>query len=169
MILGLDISTSCTGVTVIDDHGVVILNTYWKFKQVSMFKKLEIVREEIKKLNKKYPIQKVFIEESLQSFRSGFSSAKTLSTLSKFNGTVSWLIYELLGIEPVYVSAATARKTCGIKIEKGKKAKECVMEHILNNENWFQVEYKKTGKVKDHYYDMADSFVIAKYGKCCTK
>lgn len=164
MILGLDISTSCTGITVIDKNGVVLLNTYWKFKQVSMFRKLEIVREEIKKIKKKYNIEKVCIEESLQSFRSGFSSAKTLSTLSKFNGTVSWLIYEILGIEPVYVSAATARKRCGIKIEKNKRAKECVMEHMLANEKWFQVEYKKTGKIKDHCYDMADSFVIAKSG-----
>lgn len=163
MILGLDISTSCTGITVIDKNGVVLLNTYWKFKQVSMFRKLEFVREEIKKLKKKYSIEKVCIEESLQSFRSGFSSAKTLSTLSKFNGTVSWLIYEILGIEPAYVSAATARKRCGIKIEKGKRAKECVMQHMLENETWFQVEYKKTGKIKEHCYDMADSYVIAKF------
>lgn len=164
MILGLDISTSCTGITLIDKNGAVLLNTYWKFKQVSMFKKLETVREEIKKLKKKYNIEKVCIEESLQSFRSGFSSAKTLSTLSKFNGTVSWLIYEILEIEPVYISASTARKRCGIKIEKSKRAKECVMEHMITNEKWFQVEYKKTGKIKDHCYDMADSFVIAKYG-----
>lgn len=164
MILGLDISTSCTGITVIDKNSIILLNTYWKFKQVSMFRKLEFVREEIKKLKKKYAIEKVYIEESLQSFRSGFSSAKTLSTLSKFNGTVSWLIYEILEIEPVYVSAATARKRCGIKIEKNKRAKECVMDHMIINEKWFQLEYKKTGKIKDHCYDMADSFVIAKYG-----
>ena len=38
-----------------------------------------------------HDIQKIFIEENLQAFRPGFSSAKTLLTLARFNGIVSYL------------------------------------------------------------------------------
>ena len=37
MILGLDISTSCTGVTILDYTGTVVLNTCWKFKEEDSF------------------------------------------------------------------------------------------------------------------------------------
>jgi hypothetical protein len=36
---------------------------------------------------------------------------------------------------------------------------------MLANEKWFEVENKKNSdNIKDHYYDMADSWVIAKAG-----
>ena len=38
------------------------------------------------------------------------------------------------------------------------------MEYMLDKETWFQVEYGRTGKIKPHFYDMADSFVVAKAG-----
>lgn len=94
MILGLDISTSCTGVTILDYTGRVVLNDYWKFKEDDMFDKLERAKKEIRELKKKYPITEVFVEESLQAFRPGFSSAKTILTLAKFNGILCWMIWE---------------------------------------------------------------------------
>ena len=79
MILGLDISTSITGATILDENGEVVYNEAWdtrKYKNI--FEKAEFVNERISNL----PIKpdKIYIEQSLQSFRSGFSSAKTLST-----------------------------------------------------------------------------------------
>ena len=97
-------------------------------------------------------------------FRSGFSSAKTLSTLSSFNGVVSYLCYRELSLKPEHISAASARKACGIKVAKGKKAKEQVVEFLLDNEPCFVVEYTKSGNLKPKYYDIADSIVIAKAG-----
>ena len=58
----------------------------------------------------------VFIEENLQSFRSGFSSAQTLSTLARFNGMVSQVCYSEFGIIPEYINVNSARKNLGIKI-----------------------------------------------------
>ena len=79
MILGLDVSTSITGATILDSAGKVVCNTAWdtrKFK--NFFKKVEHVEERINQLRKDgYKIEKIYIEQSLQSFRSGFSSAKT--------------------------------------------------------------------------------------------
>ena len=102
MILGLDISTSITGATIIDDEGNVVYNQAWDTRKYkNFFQKSEKVHEHLASL----PIvpTKIYIEQSLQSFRSGFSSAKTLSTLSRFNGVVSWMCYKMYGLEPEYI------------------------------------------------------------------
>ena len=103
-------------------------------------------------------------------FSSGMSSAKTLATLTKFNGIVSWITWDKFKITPEYIGASSARKEIGLTVSKGKRGKEVVMEYMLDKESWFEVEYGRTGKVKPHFYDMADSFVIAKAGFLrCTK
>lgn len=167
MILALDISTSITGVTVLDYNGKVLLNEAWHFKRCKTFyEKVSLADDKIRELhnNPDFRIEHVYVEESLQAFRPGYSSAKTLLTLAKFNGTLSWLVYKTFGIETEYIGASTARKQCGIKIPKGQKAKAVVLQHLLDNEPWFVVEYTKHGNPKSEYFDMADSFVIAKAG-----
>ena len=97
-------------------------------------------------------------------FMSGKSSAKTLSTLQRFNGTVSWLLYELFEIEPTYVAASSARKQAGITGLRGKKAKEVVLQFLLDTEPAFHVEYTKHGNPKPESFDRADAIVVAKAG-----
>lgn len=163
MFLGLDISTSITGATILDKEGNVVFNQAWdtrKFK--NFFEKSAFIEEQIKKLD--YPIHKIYIEQSLQSFRSGFSSAKTLSTLSRFNGVVSWLAYTILRVEPEYMAASTARKLSGIKIPKGQKAKQVVLQFVLDNVPDVLIEYTKHGNPKPQCFDKADSWVIARAG-----
>ena len=163
MFLGLDISTSITGATILDKEGNVVFNQAWdtrKFK--NFFEKSAFIEEQIKKLD--YPICKIYIEQSLQSFRSGFSSAKTLSTLSRFNGVVSWLAYTILRVEPEYMAASTARKLSGIKIPKGQKAKQVVLQFVLDNVPDVLIEYTKHGNPKPQCFDKADSWVIARAG-----
>ena len=132
----------------------------------NFFDKANFVNEQITKLAKeaRFDIRNIFIEQSLQSFRSGFSSAKTLSTLSRFNGVVSWMTYKEFGIEPQYIAATSARKLCGIKVPKGIKAKQFVMNYLIENEPNFAIEYTKFGNPKPEYYDRADSLVIARAG-----
>ena len=166
MILGLDVSTSITGATVLDNDGNIIYNEAWdtrKFK--NFFEKVEHVEKNIKELcSKCNGIERVYIEQSLQSFRSGFSSAKTLSTLARFNGVVSWLVYRILQTEPQYIAAISARKACGITVPRGTKAKQVVIEHVLKNVPQIEIEYTKHNNVKPHCYDKADSWVIAQAG-----
>jgi len=170
MILGLDISTSCTGITILDYTGNVIINTCWTFRQDDSFDKLTAAKQHIAEIKNKYSITEIYIEESLQAFRPGFSSAKTILSLAKFNGILSWMLYQEFNIKPKYIGAGTARKLCGIKISKGIPAKQQVMDWMLENQTWFKVEKKKNSeKIKDHYYDMADSFVIAKAGSLSDK
>ena len=167
MILGLDISTSITGVTIISEDDEILLNEAWDLRKYkNFFDKANFVNEQIIKLTGEggFDIRSIFIEQSLQSFRSGFSSAKTLSTLSRFNGVVSWMIYKEFGIEPQYIAATSARKLCGIKVPRGIKAKQFVMNYLIENEPNFAIEYTKFGNPKPEYYDRADSLVIARAG-----
>jgi len=169
MILGLDISTSITGVTLLDYNNNIILNNSIDLRKYkNFFIKSEKVAAVFKNLSQKP--DKIFIEQSLQSFRSGFSSAATLSTLSRFNGVVSWLAYKEWSLEPEYIAATSARKLAGIKITKGTPAKEQVLQHLLDNEPSFVVEYTRHGNPKPDTYDRADSLVIARAGlELCTK
>ena len=168
MVLGLDISTSITGVTILDAHGQVIFCDAWDFRNKkyfpSLFEKGRETKALLKALEEEFSVKSIYIEQSLQSFRSGFSSAKTLSTLSRFNGIVSWLCYEVFDLQPEYIAATSARKKCGIKIPKGTKAKQCVIKYVVDNVPDVLIEYTKHGNPKPHCFDKADSWVIAKAG-----
>lgn len=168
MILGLDISTSIIGATIVSDNGDVVATYAWDMRNKNHFPdvytKYSHVQGELLNLLANHKFSYIFIEQSLQMFRSGFSSAKTLSTLSSFNGVVTYLCYRELKIKPEHISASSARKSCGIKIAKGTKAKEQVVKFLLDNEPKFVVEYTKSGNLKPKYYDIADSIVIAKAG-----
>ena len=89
MILGLDVSTSITGATVIDESGKILYCEAWKFQNKRHFPdliaKASKVKENLLDIQKEYDISAVFIEQSLFAFMRGKSSAKTLLTLSKFN------------------------------------------------------------------------------------
>ena len=58
---------------------------------------------------------------------------------------------------------------CGITIKRGTKAKEQVMNFLIDNEPHFTVEYGRTGKPKPYCYDQADSLIIARAGFECLK
>ena len=170
MIFGLDVSTSITGYTLLDLQGNIIENDVWDTRKYKdFFDKAEAVRKGVTEIHKRYgkQIEHVYIEQSLQSFRSGFSSAKTLSSLSRFNGIVSWLIYDLFQIKPEYLAATSARKLCGIKIPRGEKAKQVVLKYLLDNEPGFVIDYTRFGNPKPESYDRADSLIIAKAGVIC--
>lgn len=115
--LGLDISTSCVGVTVLEDDG----SKYGKILEIThitpkaekkldkdeiLFRKAESFKEEFITRFQKYDISKVIIEEPLLKS----NNINTVSTLLRFNGMISLIIYELLGIKANYISSYDARK-----------------------------------------------------------
>ena len=165
MILGLDISTSITGYTVLDSAGKLVeYGSIDTRKYKNFFTKVGVVEEKLISLRQSYAVQEIYIEQSLQSFRSGFSSAQTLSTLSRFNGVISWICFTLFKLEPEYLAAVSARRICGIKVPRGTKAKPVVLQFVLDNEPQFVVEYTNKGNPRPDSYDKADSWVIAKAG-----
>jgi hypothetical protein len=179
MVLGIDISTSITGFAVVGDGQLLHYSAIDLRKRHGAFDKANALKEYIEDLFENYqldqegsqawgasshPIEHIYIEQPLHMFMKGKSSAKTLSTLMTFNGIVSWLVYELFEIEPQYIAATSARKHCGIKVKRGQKAKEVVLNHLLESEKAFHIEYTKFGNPKAGSYDKADAIVIAKAG-----
>ena len=163
MILGLDISTSITGYTILDDKGKIVACDHIDLrKQKNFFKKVEIICDRLEWIDDTYKIHQVYIEESLQSFSR--AAGKSLSILSKINGIVSWICYNLFGIEPEYIAATSARKLCGIKVPKGQKAKDVALQFVVDNVPSFAIEYTRHGNPKAGYADRSDSYVIAKAG-----
>ena len=166
-ILGLDISTSITGATIIQD-GKIIKATFWdtrnKNKFPTIYDKAKFVKTQLEDLAFDYKISQIYIEQSLHSFRSGFSSAQTLSTLSRFNGIISWICWDLFKIQPEMIAATSARKQAGLAIKRGENAKEKVLDFVLDKFPQIEIQYTKHGNPKPGTLDMCDSIVIALAG-----
>ena len=167
-ILGLDISTSITGATVIE-QGKIIETFVWDTRNKkyfpTLYEKAMLIKQNLLDIQAQHEIDEIFIEQSLQSFRSGFSSAKTLSTLSRFNGIVSWLCYENFRIQPQMLAATSARKKAGVGIKRGENSKEKVLQFVLDNFPQIEIQYTKHGNPKPGMYDLCDSIVIALAGE----
>jgi len=177
MLLGLDISTSCTGWCLVDASGKLVKMGYVHLqKEKSSFAKAKKVRKILTDLNIDYDIERICVEENLQAFRPGLSSAKTLLTLARFNGIVSYLAQDEFCITPEFINVNAARKSLGIKIVRGKKAEKSTKEQVLD---WVDSELKtfdwpvkilKSGPRKGQTilesscYDMADAYVISRAG-----
>ena len=167
-ILGLDISTSITGATVLDFDGNLLLCEAWDTRNKkhfpTLYEKALSIKEKLLNIQEDYRVEHIYIEQSLQSFRSGFSSAKTLSTLSRFNGIISYICWELFESEPIMIAATSARKRVGIKIDRSQDSKRQVLKFFLDKNPKVVVEYTHKGNPKPKYKDMADSWVIAMAG-----
>jgi len=173
MILGLDISTSILGYTILDDNGKIIVCDCidMRKEETDILIKGAIVERKFDDLSKQYKFEKVYIEQSLQAFRPGLSSAQVILTLGKFNGIVSYLASKIFNVPPEFIGATTARKELGIKVAKGENAKEVVLKHLLDTVPQFVVQYTPKGNPKQGTYDRADSYVIARagYSQCMRK
>ena len=165
--LGLDISTSITGATVIQG-GQIKESFFWdtrnKNKFPSLYHKAKFIKHKLLEIDDRFYIENIYIEQSLHSFRSGFSSAQTLSTLSRFNGIVSWMCYETFHIQPKMIAATSARKQAGVGIKRGDNAKEKVLQFVVDNYPDIEIIYTKHGNPKPGMLDMCDSIIIALAG-----
>ena len=181
MILGVDVSTSITGFAVVADGQLVYYDSIDLRKHKNVFDKTIAIKEKILDLyemyqlnnddtssagfgDSRYPIKHIYIEQPFTFFNSGGSSAKTMAALQKFNGIVSWILFEVFEIRPEFIGATAARKHAGIKVPRGQKAKQVVLQHLLDTEPAFTIEYTRHGNPKPESYDRADAIVIAKAG-----
>ena len=179
MVLGIDISPSITGFAIVADNQLVFYDSIVMRKEKDIFDKTLLMKEKLLDLYEMYqcdndssirigesqfPIEHIYIEQPFTFFNSGGSSAKTMATLQRFNGIVSWIVYELFEIRPKFIGATSARKQVGIKVPRGQKAKKVVLEHLLKTEPAFKIEYTRHGNPKPESFDRADAIIIAKAG-----
>jgi Holliday junction resolvasome RuvABC endonuclease subunit len=171
VVLGLDISSSITGLALVDpDTGELLHYDHIDLRKAKcVFDKAEIVRKHLQVLKTSANIRYIYIEQPFTFFNSGGSTAKTMATLQKFNGIVSWICYDLWEIKPNYIGALQARKAYGIKVPRGQKAKPVVLEHVLKAEKTFSIQMTRHGNPKPESYDRADAIVIARAGSIMEK
>lgn len=173
-ILGLDISTTCTGWCVVDLIGNLIEMGSIELSELKdqIFLKADLVRDNLKLLDSKFNIKAVFIEENLQAFQPGKSSAGTIVKLARFNGIVSFICFDVFkSSQPIFLNVATARKFAGCKIDfknKEKSTKEKVLDWVSHRlpEHVWATRKKKNGDIVpvDSCFDAADAYVIASAG-----
>jgi Holliday junction resolvasome RuvABC endonuclease subunit len=172
LILGIDVSTSITGFAIVDNEGKILLSEACDLrKHKDFFSKCLVIREHILDICDKHctvlnggGVEHIYIEQPFTFFNSGGSSGKTMAALQRFNGVVSWMVYECFEIKPRYLGATQARKLAGIKVPRGQKAKEVVMEHLLATDPEFKIERTHKGNPKPQEFDRADALVIARAG-----
>lgn len=119
VILGLDISTSCIGASIIEDDGInepkirkithVVPKISPKINGIeALILKKEVFEREFLTKIKEEGITECVIEAPL-TFALGNSNPTTVSQLLKFNALLSEAIYYELGIIPYYISSLNAR------------------------------------------------------------
>lgn len=176
MILGMDISTSCTGFCVVDDAGEPVHFSKVELTKVeNFFEKVKKVKAHALNLMIQYNIEEIAVEDYLTSFARGRSSSGTLFKLAKFNGIIQWVCYNDLDIEAHPINVNNARKINNIVVLGKKKTTEHTKDQVLRqvkevvgDKFIFPTKILKSGprkgvEVYEKYaYDMADAFVIAK-------
>jgi hypothetical protein len=116
IILGLDVSTVCIGVSIVADFGEgnpeILKITHVSPKVSSkikgleaLLKRKEIFENEFLTTLKDYNITDVVIEEPLLSSNNSY----TVGTLLRFNGMICDSVYRVLGIVPHFISSYDAR------------------------------------------------------------
>lgn len=166
MILGLDISTSVIGYSIIDNQSRLVACNFMKLKTLALEERAEIFYEFLCVLKMKYNIQHIFIEEPFSMFGGGKTTAMTMAKLQRFNGMCSFAVRRVFGKSPTLISANKARGLVGLKIKREDDTKKKVIE-------WCQKKYPRDfiivltnyGNPKPGTDDMADSIVIGLAGE----
>lgn len=178
-LLGLDVSTKTIGVSLFNNKGELLELTHIspkakpepKSKTEELVKKADLFFNFIVKY-KKLNIKNIVIEEPL--LRS--NNVNTVGTLLRFNGMVTKMCYDVLGVVPEYISTYDARKyafpelmqpnTTGKPVlfggmPKDVDKKKVVWEKVNARQpeiNWI---LDKKGQLKKENFDMSDAYTVA--------
>lgn len=173
VVIGLDISTTCTGIAVVHrDTGELVFmhheNMSSKKKFPDFWAKVNHMRSTFVGMHDpKWDVKGVAVEENMKRFTPGFSSADTILTLAKFNGILSYIMMLEYGVKPLNVNVRSARSKLGIKIntkDKSKTTKQKVLDQVVKMHPEFPWVYREVKGVKSMTKineDRCDAWVIA--------
>lgn len=173
-IVGIDISSTVAGVSVMDQEGKLLFWKYYNFKKnddidnvidIGFFFE-EVILDEIKEYNPYY----FSLEDRLKSFAGGRTSNKTIMILAKVNALAEYIISKHYGKDRIQKHhPMTARKNSFLKAgrsPKGIDVKDWVIENTMKQ--YSQLEFPvKTRSRKDpkpfidEASDVCDSIVLA--------
>ncbi len=166
MILGIDISTSRIGYSIIDYTTKLILCQEIKLKSSDTLEdRCKIFENKMKEIGGKYDIREIFVEQPFMAFSGGKTTAVTMAKLQRFNGMCCYAIFNIFGTCASLLQANKARGLVGLKIKRGEKTKLKVIEWVQEKyPKDFIVEYTRHGNPKPGTDDKADSVVVANAG-----
>lgn len=177
-LLGLDVSTKTIGISLFNDKGELLELTHISpkikplptTKTEELIKKADLFYEFISKYSK-MNIKHVLIEEPL--LRS--NNVNTVGTLLRFNGMVTKICYDVLGVTPEYISTYEARKNAFPELMQPGSTKKIVLfgsypkdidkkrviwEKVSKREPQINWLLDKKGQLKKENFDMADSYAV---------
>ena len=189
-ILGLDVSTKTIGVALFDEEGKLWELTHVtpkvkpqpKIKLEELFRKVDIFERYLTKYIE-LDIDRVVIEEPLLSSNNVY----TVATLLRFNGMISKVTEEVLGVTPEFISSNDARRYAFPELEqvrthdkkgnpynekqmKNKKPvlfgaypwdvdkKMVIWEKVAELEPHIVWEYTRNNTLKKENFDMTDAY-----------
>ena len=178
-LLGLDVSTKTIGVSLFNTKGKLYELTHISpkakpapaTKTEELIKKAELFSDFIEKyktLNVKY----IAIEEPL--LRS--NNVNTVGTLLRFNGMVTKICYDKLGVTPEYVSTYEARKNAFPELMQPGSSKKIVLfgayptdtdkkkviwEKVAKREPEIKWLLDAKGQLKKENFDMSDAYTVS--------
>ena len=178
-VLGLDVSTKTIGWALFDISTKNLLELTHispkakpepKTKTEELIKKADLFYDFIQKY-KKMNIKHIVIEEPL--LRS--NNVNTVGTLLRFNGMVTKICYDVIGVVPEYVSTYEARKNAFPSLmqpnllgklvlfgglPKDVDKKKLIWDLVSKREpaiNWL---LDKKGQLKKENFDMSDAYTV---------
>jgi RNase H-fold protein (predicted Holliday junction resolvase) len=177
-LLGLDVSTKTIGISLFNNKGELLELTHIspkakpepKTKTEELIKKADLFYDFVQKY-KTLNIKHVVIEEPL--LRS--NNVNTVGTLLRFNGMVTKICYDVIGVVPEYVSTYEARKNAFPEfmqpgstgkpvlfggLPKDVDKKKLIWDKVSKREPQINWLLDKKGQLKKENFDMSDSYVV---------
>ena len=177
-ILGLDVSTKTIGIAIFEENGKLLELTHIspkvKPKQEDPNNELMLKSDLFKEYVKKYKnagIGRIIIEEPLLYS----NNVRTVGVLTKFNGLISRICYDMFGVLPEYVPTYDARKYAypelmaegkggkvvlfgGLPLDVDKKM--VIWEKVKAREPQLTWLYDKKEDLKKENFDMSDAYTV---------
>jgi hypothetical protein len=177
-LLGLDVSTKTIGISLFNQKGELLELTHISpmvkptpsSKTEELIKKADLFSDFILKYSK-MNIKHVLIEEPL--LRS--NNVNTVGTLLRFNGMVTKICYDKLGVTPEYISTYEARKNAFPELMQPGASKKIVLfgaypkdtdkkrviwELVSKREPKIAWLLGKNGELKKENFDMSDAYTV---------
>lgn len=182
--VGIDASSSIVGIVVLNDTDIVFAS-YADLRKAKKFcDKTDIVKDFFYNIRdtllKQSCVNFCYIEECVQRYTPGMSSAKTIIILARINGAVSVIAHEAFSVDVNVLNASHARKLIGCKVSKrarvGRSTKDVVRDFVIAKfklETMYRVikHGPRAGQrvIHEAMYDIADACTIAQAGLLSTK
>ena len=176
IVLGLDISTSNVGLVLLErrengTHALIAAAGHPISGIRGLYDKTCYIREKMLEMTEGIKVDAVVVEESLMSFRRAHSSAGVIAILNRFNGIISFVARDTLKVPVHFVPSMTARKECGIKLNKQLDTKTQIFDWVKSrpemDEYVWPTRIMKAGAKKGEIVfegcclDISDAFVVA--------